>query len=35
MDKWVTIGSGALTAAINPLGAELSSLKDAAGRELM
>jgi len=35
VDKWVTIGSGALTAAINPLGAELSSLKDAAGRELM
>lgn len=32
---WVTIGDGALTAAINPLGAELSSLTDAAGREWM
>ncbi|MBA4049048.1 MAG: aldose epimerase, partial [Sphingomonas sp.] len=35
MDNWITIGSEALSAAINPLGAELSSLKDAAGRELM
>lgn len=35
MAEWVTIGSGALTAAINPLGAELSSLLDADGRELM
>ncbi len=35
MDDWITITSGDLTAAINPLGAELSSLRDAAGRELM
>lgn len=35
MAEWVTIGSGALTARINPLGAELSSLADAGGRELM
>ena len=32
---WITIRSDALTAAINPHGAELSSLTDAAGRELM
>jgi len=32
---WIEIASGALTAAINPLGAELSSLRDADGRELM
>ena len=31
----IEIGSGQLTAAINPFGAELSSLKDADGRELM
>ncbi len=31
----ITIASGALTAAINPLGAELWSLRDADGRELM
>lgn len=31
----VTLGSGALTAGINPLGAELWSLADAQGRELM
>ena len=35
MTEFVRIGSGQLRAAINPLGAELSSLKDAAGRELM
>ena len=35
MTDWITIGSGQLTAAINPLGAELSSLRDSAGRELM
>lgn len=35
MAEWISIGSGAITAAINPLGAELSSLKDADGRELM
>lgn len=32
---WITITSGALTARVNPLGAELSSLTDADGRELM
>ena len=32
---WITIANDHLTAAINPLGAELSSLKDPAGRELM
>lgn len=31
----ITITSGQLTAAINPFGAELSSLTDANGRELM
>lgn len=31
----IEISSGALAAAINPLGAELSSLRDAEGRELM
>lgn len=35
MTDWITITSDALTAAIDPLGAELSSLKDRAGRELM
>lgn len=35
MAEWISIGSADLTAAINPLGAELSSLKDADGRELM
>lgn len=35
MADWITITSGQLTAAINPLGAELSSLTDASGRELM
>jgi galactose mutarotase-like enzyme len=35
MTSWITITNDHLTAAINPLGAELSSLKDAAGRELM
>jgi galactose mutarotase-like enzyme len=31
----IEIGSGVLSAAINPLGAELSSLRDGTGRELM
>lgn len=31
----IEIGNGALTAAINPFGAEFSSLRDAEGRELM
>jgi galactose mutarotase-like enzyme len=35
MTNWITIANDHLTAAINPLGAELSSLKDGAGRELM
>jgi len=34
-EDWVSIRDGALTAAINPLGAELSSLTDEAGREWM
>jgi galactose mutarotase-like enzyme len=33
--EWIPIGNAHLSAAVNPLGAELSSLKDAAGRELM
>jgi galactose mutarotase-like enzyme len=32
---WLTVGSGALTAQINPLGAQLSTLRDPAGRELL
>ena len=32
---WLTIASETLTARINPFGAELSSLTDSAGRELM
>lgn len=32
---WLRIGNGALSAAIDPFGAELSSLTDADGRELM
>jgi galactose mutarotase-like enzyme len=35
MTDWITIASDRLTAAISPHGAELSSLKDADGRELM
>ena len=35
MADWIEIASDRLTAAINPHGAELSSLKDADGRELM
>lgn len=35
MADWITIRGEQLSAAINPLGAELSSLKDADGRELM
>ena len=34
-DDWIRITNGTLGAAINPLGAELSSLTDADGRELM
>jgi galactose mutarotase-like enzyme len=32
---WLTVSSGALTAQINPLGAELSTLRDPSGRELL
>jgi len=35
MTALVTITSGALTAMIDPLGAELIHLRDADGRELM
>jgi len=34
-DSWITIAGEHLTAAINPLGAELSGLRDGDGRELM
>jgi galactose mutarotase-like enzyme len=34
-ENWVRIGNGHLSAAINPFGAELSSLTDADGHELM
>jgi len=34
-EDWIRIESDALAAAINPFGAELSSLRDAQGRELM
>lgn len=34
-DEWIRIASEELRAAINPFGAELSSLQDADGRELM
>jgi galactose mutarotase-like enzyme len=33
--SWLTIGSGALTAQINPLGAQLSILRDRSGRDLL
>jgi galactose mutarotase-like enzyme len=33
--RMIEIASGTLSAAINPLGAELTHLRDAAGRELM
>lgn len=35
MDKWIDIGTDRLRASINPFGAELSSLRDGEGRELM
>ncbi len=34
-EDWIRIASDTLSAEINPFGAELSSLRDAAGRELM
>jgi galactose mutarotase-like enzyme len=35
VSDWLSITSGALTARINPFGAELSSLTDAMSREWM
>ena len=35
MADWITIRSGQLTARINPLGGELSSLQDSGGHELL
>jgi galactose mutarotase-like enzyme len=32
---WLTVSSGSLTARINPLGAELSTLRDPSGHELL
>lgn len=32
---WLTVSSGALTAQVNPLGAELSTLRDPSGHELL
>ena len=32
---WLTVSSGALTAQVNPLGAQLSILRDRSGRELL
>jgi galactose mutarotase-like enzyme len=32
---WLTVSSGALSAQINPLGAQLSTLRDPLGRELL
>ncbi len=32
---WLTLGSSALTARINPFGAQLSILRDSSGRELL
>jgi galactose mutarotase-like enzyme len=32
---WLAVSSGALTARIDPLGAQLSALRDASGRELL
>jgi galactose mutarotase-like enzyme len=32
---WLTVSSGVLTAQINPLGAELSTLRDLSGHELL
>jgi len=32
---WLTLSSGAVTAQVNPLGAQLSTLRDRAGRELL
>ena len=32
---WVSLGSGELTAQVDPLGAQLSTLRDGAGRDLL
>jgi galactose mutarotase-like enzyme len=34
-NQWVTLSSGELTAAVDPLGAQLSILQDRAGRDLL
>ncbi|HTW74315.1 MAG TPA: aldose 1-epimerase family protein [Steroidobacteraceae bacterium] len=34
-DGWLTLSSGALSAQISPLGAQLSSLRDASGHDLL
>jgi len=34
-DRWLSVGSAALSARIDPLGAQLSSLRDGAGRDLL
>jgi galactose mutarotase-like enzyme len=34
-DSWITLSSGELSAQINPLGAQLSVLRDRAGRDLL
>jgi galactose mutarotase-like enzyme len=34
-DGWLTVSSGELVAQIDPLGAQLSSLRDASGRDLL
>lgn len=34
-DTWITLSSGGLRARIDPLGAQLSVLRDAAGRDLL
>lgn len=34
-NAWLTVSSGALSAQINPFGAQLSALRDPSGRELM
>ncbi len=34
-NPWISLSSGELTAEVDPLGAQLSSLRDAAGRDLL
>ena len=33
--RWLSLGSGELTAEVNPLGAQLSALRDRTGRDLL